>query len=152
VASLLVLLLPAVLVAGGATGTAALLTRWRRRAREWGPTVPGVVVGVESHRAPHGGGVRGALHAPVLAFRTRDGREVRTVSRVAVGGPAPFPGQPVVVRYDAADPGRAQVDGAADRFGTVAVVAASLVVGVALAVLVVVGFVLFAITAAPPGP
>ncbi|MQA79796.1 MAG: DUF3592 domain-containing protein [Streptosporangiales bacterium] len=79
----------------------------RRRAVR----VPGVVVDVRTRDSGTArAGRRPTTYAPVLAFRTTDGREVQTESRVASNPPVAEAGQRVRVAYDPRDPAEAYVD------------------------------------------
>lgn len=108
------------------SGLVRQVARRRRSVR-----VPGVVVDVRVRdTGTSRAGGRPTTYAPVLAFRTVDGREVRTESSVASNPPVAEAGGQVRVAYDPRDPADAYVDTARGT-GVVAYV-----VGFAVALLV----------------
>lgn len=75
--------------------------------------VPGVITDLRARQAPAGGasaGRRTTQYAPVLEFRTTEGRVVQTESTVSSNPPVGRPGERVQVAYDPADPTSAKVD------------------------------------------
>lgn len=118
------------------SGLVRLLARRRRAVR-----VHGVVVDVRARESGTSrAGHRPTTYAPVLAFRTVDGREVQTESRVASNPPVAEAGQHVRVAYDPRDPTEASVDTARGS-GVVAYVVG---LAVALLILVIAGSALLA--------
>jgi hypothetical protein len=104
-------------------GALGLRDIWRLRHR--GVRVPGVVVAFRQVTVGEGAAVR-----PVLRFRTRDGRDIETLSTMsrAPRRRKDHPGQRASVIYDPADPARAVAGGlsrAAELPGILAIVAGS---------------------------
>ena len=83
----------------------------------------------------------GRLYYPVLAFRTAEGRDVRTESRIGRSWRGYRPGQEVTITYDPRDPRHAYSGSGASALVLAAVFVAfcGLFVTIALGILVVAG-------------
>lgn len=92
-----------------------IIVRQNRRLTRTGQRVTGTVVDLRwhSHATQNGGGYT-TYHA-VLAFRTRDGREVEAVTRNGGRKIIAHPGEQVPVVYDPRQPTRAEIDTRAGR-------------------------------------
>lgn len=78
-----------------------------RRMRRAAVRVPGVVLDL---RPTKSGSTRAYQYAPVLEFRTVEGKVVQTVSPASSNPPVAQPGETVEVAYDPAEPANAHVD------------------------------------------
>jgi hypothetical protein len=118
-------------------GVGGYLVYQKHRLAKVGQRVPGTVIDIREHVIVGAQGGESRSWYAVLAFRTLDGREIRTEVRCGRRRGAEQAGSQIGVIYDPLRPSNAEIDTAAGRsaaYGYVAVATGLLIIVLGIAV------------------